>query len=62
MEYIEHSHGKIVVSYSSPPIPTNCFDWCAYWDNYDIDGPYAHGSSKEEAIENLLEITDFEEI
>ena len=41
-----------------PPIPTNDFDWCAYFDDGEEDGPRGWGASKEEAVQNLMEIVD----
>jgi hypothetical protein len=50
---------KIVTSHIYPPIPTRAFDWCATFDNYDGPGsPIGYGSTEQEAIENLKEISD----
>ncbi len=51
---------KIITHYDPPPIPQRCFDWRAYFSNYDgaEDSPNRNmmgwGYTKEEAIADLL--------
>jgi hypothetical protein len=49
---------QIVTDYVCPPIPTRAFDWCAYFEGDEEDGPRGWGASKEEAVQNLLDIVD----
>lgn len=46
--------GNIRTEHVRPPIPTTKFDWCAWWDGTEEDGPYGWGSTEEHAIEELL--------
>ena len=36
-----------------PPIPTNAFDWCAYYDGEEEAGNYGWGATKEAALADL---------
>ncbi len=36
-----------------PPIPIRCFDWMAWVDGTEENGPYGHGKTEEEARANL---------
>lgn len=49
---------EVVVLRVYPPIPTNVFDWCAYYEGDWEDGPRGWGATREEAIEDLKGITD----
>ena len=49
---------EIKVFYANPPIPTNDFDWCAYYDGSEEDGQRGWGATKEEAIKDLKDLTD----
>lgn len=51
----------IVTLYIYPPIPVRSFDWCAYLEGDEEDGPRGFGKTKEEAIENLKEELDIAE-
>lgn len=43
---------KITVDYVAPPIPVNCYDWCAQY--VGCDGYYAGwGATKDAAIVDL---------
>jgi hypothetical protein len=44
----------IVTSHDRPPIPDRRFDWCAYRDGREEDGPYGWGRTEAEAIADLL--------
>ncbi len=46
------------VLYVYPPIPIRSFDWCAYYEGDDHEGPRGWGATREEAIAELKEITD----
>jgi hypothetical protein len=46
---------RIRVDNERPPIPTRGFDWVAWLDNQDEDGPQGRGATREAAIDNLLE-------
>jgi len=41
-----------------PPIPIRAFDWCATFDNYEPGCPIGYGRTEQEAITDLLEITE----
>lgn len=51
---------QIVTDYVCPPIPTRAFDWCAYFDGDEEDGPRGWGASKEEAVRELMNIIEEE--
>jgi hypothetical protein len=44
---------KIKTDFIYPPIPVRCYDWRAVFD--DCDEIIGYGSTKEEAIQDLLE-------
>lgn len=47
---------KIVhVRFVWPPIPDRAFDWCAYFDEHEEDGPYGYGKTPEGALEELVQ-------
>ena len=48
---------EIKVIYVNPPVPMRNFDWCAYYDGCEEEGQRGWGSTKEEAIEDLLDIS-----
>jgi hypothetical protein len=47
---------KVVLVY--PPIPVRSFDWCAYFDGEEEEGPRGWGATRDEAIKDLKEMTD----
>ena len=49
---------EVIVLRVYPPIPIRCFDWCAYYEGDDHDGPRGWGATREEAIAELKGITD----
>jgi hypothetical protein len=49
---------KIVTEYVYPPIPIRTCDWIAHFD--DPEGLYAYGATKQEAVEELLELAEVE--
>lgn len=53
---------SIVIENICPPIPTRNFDWVAYREGADMDGPYAHGATPEEALKELMWIESMEEM
>lgn len=38
-----------------PPIPVRNFDWLAFIDGHEEDGPFGRGATEEAAIEDLIE-------
>lgn len=44
---------KIITQHVFPPLPIRAFDWCAYYDDSEESGPYGHGRTEDEAIEDL---------
>jgi hypothetical protein len=53
----------IIVEYWPPPIPIRDFDFCAYDDDLcdgatDSKNPHAFGRTRQEALDNLKEMTD----
>lgn len=46
---------KIVTHCSFPPIPTNKYDWCAYYDGDEEAGDYGYGATEAEAIADFIE-------
>lgn len=46
---------NIVTSNICPPIPWRTFDWCAYRDGTEEQGPYGYGATEAEAVRDLLE-------
>lgn len=50
---------KIVTHHIKPPIPTKRFDWVAYFDGRELEGPYGYGPSAAEAVLQLwMEVLD----
>jgi hypothetical protein len=45
----------IRTNYDWPPIPTKVFDWSAWIDGREEDGPCGHGATEAEAIADLKE-------
>jgi hypothetical protein len=43
----------IKTSYVCPPIPLCGFDWCAFEDGHEEDGPFGYGATAMEAIADL---------
>jgi len=48
-------HGKIMSGYWAKPIPMRGFDWVAWFDGTEEDGHPGYGSTRQEAIDDLLE-------
>lgn len=46
---------KIVTHNSRPPIPTNKYDWCAFFDGEEEAGGYGYGATEAEAIADFVE-------
>jgi hypothetical protein len=46
---------KIHTHHAYPPIPIRDFDWIAYPDGAEEDGPFGYGRTKQEAIDDLNE-------
>lgn len=46
---------KILTSYYLKPIPMRHFDWIAWIDGMEEEGPYGNGETKEESLSSLLE-------
>ena len=44
----------IKVAYVNPPIPVRNFDWQAYIDGQEEDGPVGYGNTRQEAIDDLM--------
>ena len=44
---------RIKTAYLYPPIPVRNFDWQAYIEDQEEDGPVGYGHTKEEAINDL---------
>jgi len=49
---------KIIVDYVYPPIPVRIFDYVAYYDGCEEEGPYGYGRTKQEAIDELREASE----
>ena len=45
---------SIVTAFVNPPIPSRDFDWSATHDSYDEGDPIGWGSTKESAIDDLI--------
>ena len=53
------SQDKIITTHVMPPIPTNAFDWCAYYDGWEEEtGSYGWGKTEELAILDLKRNTE----
>jgi hypothetical protein len=46
---------KIVTFYWAKPIPTNKFDWTAFYDGEEESGHYGFGATEAEAIADFYE-------
>lgn len=44
---------KIKTEYIHPPIPIRKFDWVAWVEDKEEEGPYGYGLTEKEAIEDL---------
>ena len=49
---------KIITRFVYPPIPDRRYDWAAYYDGKEEDGPYGRGETEQQAIDDLLEQTE----
>lgn len=49
---------KIITSYVCPPVPFRGADWCAYFDGEEEAGNYGYGATEQEAIDDLLLVTN----
>ena len=49
---------KIITSHDRPPIPVRHLDWSACLDGQEETGPYGHGATEQEAIDDLKEILE----
>ena len=47
---------KIITSFSCPPISDRRYDWDAIREDYDEGDPIGYGATKQEAIDNLIEL------
>jgi hypothetical protein len=47
---------RVRASFVEPPIPTRDFDWQAWLDGYEEDGPVGTGPTEDAAIADLAEI------
>jgi hypothetical protein len=45
---------KIITDYWAKPIPIRQFDWSAVTDNYEPGDPIGHGTTEQEALDELL--------
>ena len=45
----------IVTEYVAPPVPTTMYDWLAYVEGQDEEGPHGRGPSELEAVKDLCE-------
>ena len=52
---------KIVTNYDPKPIPTNAFDWTAWREGTEGEGPEGHGATEAAAIKDLEECFPDEE-
>jgi hypothetical protein len=43
----------VITEYVAPPVPSNIYDWLAYMDGQDEDGPHGRGPSELEAVKDL---------
>lgn len=46
---------KILTSYDPKPIPMRHFDWIAWIDGMEEEGPYGNGETREMALSSLLD-------
>lgn len=46
----------MITSFVYPPIPIRQFDWCAYLDGTEEEGPYGWGKTEAEAILDLEDL------
>lgn len=53
---------KVITSHICPPIPVHSFDWMAHFDGQDEDGPRGWGSTEQEAVNDLFDNTDIEDL
>ena len=51
---MERIYGPIRTYYSCAPIPVRDYDWTAYFDDTDDEGPAGYGPTEEDAINDLL--------
>ena len=56
------SNSKIIAVYEHPPIPVRHFDWCAFRDGTDEQGPCGWRATREHAIECLKELETEHEV
>jgi hypothetical protein len=44
---------RVITHYICSPIPVRGADWPAYFDGCEEDGPYGHGATELDALEDL---------
>lgn len=49
---------KIKTTYVNPPVPSRSFDWVAFIDGREEDGPHGWGKTEQEAIADLKDIIE----
>lgn len=47
---------KIKTTYVNPPVPSRSFDWVAFIDGREEDGPHGWGKTEQEAIADLKDL------
>lgn len=52
---------KIDITPIFPPIPARQWDYAASWSDRDEEDPSGFGATPEEAIQDLLELSDYED-
>ena len=45
----------IITEYVAPPVPSTMYDWLAYVDGQEEEGPHGRGPSEVEAVKDLCE-------
>lgn len=45
---------KLILANICPPIPIRTYDWAAYFDGSEEDGPCGHGKTQMDALYDLL--------
>ena len=53
---------EIVVEYIYPSIPVRTFDYCATYEDHDLESPQGYGATAIEAVRDFLEkVEDMQE-
>jgi hypothetical protein len=49
---------EVITVYEPPAIPLRNYDWCAYREGREEDGPYGWGRTRQDALTDLFNLEE----